>query len=240
MTDAYLNGGKVGDYTWEKIGTAGNAQAVITLPPGKAIVVDGGSMIWVEEGIVASVTAGAWYKRFFTQESLFQTIFTNQTNAPKDICLGDSFIGDIIAIPVENGETWKLSPGTFMASSPGIVVEGSLNITGLIPIGQNPDSIVLTSVTNNTGSRGVVWITAFGVAKQHDLAASKTLLVDNEHFLCAPKPADRPLYTVATIGKLKTAFFSGEGFAMRFVGQKFYTQSNGRYKFARKIKDLSG
>lgn len=237
--------GTTGDgIRWEKAGASANANLNVYLKEGQRITADKYAMILMDGDMKLETEMGGVKKAFgriFSGESAFLNYYSG-TNASKEqrLTLGMPYPGDVMYIPLNAGEKWKLSQGSFLASTSNVSVSGKLNPRGALAVGQQEGAVLSTVEAKE--APGGVWVGAYGQIERFDLAASESILVDNEHFLACSSTVN---YTISKVGGYKSVVFGGEGLAMKFVGPcTVYTQSKGLIEFvdaiAKYIPDRRG
>ena len=140
------------------------------------------------------------------------------------LALGIAIPGDVLQVALKPGETYTMSRGSYLASTPNVRVSAKLNLIGLIPVGQDEGFVLPTAECAPDQGPGFVWMSAYGTFEEHSLAAGEEMLVDNGLFLACRKDVT---YSLAMMGGgVLSSFFGGEGFGMKFTGPcKLYTQS---------------
>jgi uncharacterized protein (TIGR00266 family) len=162
--------------------------------------------------------------KILSGESLFQSYFVAGDKKNAVLALSTPLPGDIIALPLKEGEGWTLSSGSFLAATPNVEVSGMFKFNGFISWG-NDENMFRTKVKAKDGD-GVVWVETYGHIEKHVLKAGEGLKVDNEGFVACKQDVD---YKLVRAGKsLIGSFFSKEGLVMHFQGPAtIYTQSKG-------------
>jgi uncharacterized protein (TIGR00266 family) len=231
---------KGGGIHWEIGGINGNRFLRFWLMPGDMIIADGGSMAYMDDSITLQLTKpknqkGGIFskmKKALAGESFFQSYFVAGDKPHAILTLSTPLPSDIIAIPIKEGETWKLTAGAFLAATPNVKISGKFAFKGIF----TGESAILTTATSVEGD-GIVWIEAYGHIEQHELNAGEGLKVDNECFVACPSEVN---YTLSKAGKsLLGSFFSGEGIIMNFKGPAtVFTSTNGVGSLANFLRPL--
>ena len=201
---------------------------IITLAPGQSIKTSPGAMIYMRGDInKGDVNVGPLSKAFgrmFSGENFFLTNYTSGAKGGT-IALGLSFPGDIVQINLKPDESYRISKGCFLASTPNVEIAATVQAKGFISIGQE-EGMVLPVVKCDKGTQGgIVWLGGYGSFERHELVdASDAITVDNGIFLACPNEMQ---YELVKLGKtLLSSFVGGEGIGMKFVGPGVvYTQS---------------
>ena len=217
-------------YDYKVSGGPAFAEVVVKLKPGQAIVGDGGALQYWKGPITPGELKMSFFAsigRALSNESLFLTEY----NVPEDatthgtIAFASSWPGDAFCIELKPGETWKLSRGAFLASSPNITVSGKLNWRGIFEVGQD-EGFILPKVTCDPKSttNGFVFVAGYGGVEKHEIDGGDTLMINNGLFMAAPEDID---YKIEKLGKsYVSSLFGGEGLGMAFTGPcTVYTQS---------------
>jgi uncharacterized protein (TIGR00266 family) len=202
----------------------GSASLVVNLQSGQSILASPGSLIYlrgnVQKGDVALKGLGRAFLRSLGGEDFFLNTYTGAG----EVCFSSDIPGDIIAIPLAEGESYLLSQGCFLAATPNITLSAGARWRGLLGIGQDEGFLLPKAECPKGTGPGVLWLAGYGSFKRHDLAAGERLIVDNGIFLACPSSVS---YTLETLGRtMISTVFGGEGFGMQFVGPAtVYTQS---------------
>lgn len=130
------------------------------------------------------------------------------------IYLGSDFINSIIAIKIKEGEVYRISRNSFLASTGNIKISFTFQAKGIFEIGQE-EGFFLPIATCDNGY-GYLWLCAYGNFEKIIIPENKYLIIDNGTFLACN---NNKKYEISKLGKtLFAAFLNGEGFGMKFFG----------------------
>lgn len=228
-----------GGLHWEIGGEHGFRFLRFWLSPGEMIIADGGSMVYMDDSITLQLTKpkqkGGFVsalKKGLAGESIFQSYYVAGDKQYAILALSTPLPSDIIAITLQEGETYKLTAGAFLAATPNVKISGKFGFRGIF----TGESAFLTTATAVQGE-GIVWIAAYGHIEQHELNRGEGLKIDNECFVACPSDVK---YELGKAGKsLMGSFFSKEGIVMHFKGPAtVYTSTAGVGALARHLAPL--
>jgi uncharacterized protein (TIGR00266 family) len=190
----------------------------IELDPGEAVVGEAGAMMYLEEGIglqtifgdgsqqsggFMNVLLGAG-KRLLTGESLFMTVFQNQSQAKRKAAFAAPYPGKIVAIHLAQlGGELLAQKDSFLVAAKGV----SLGIAFTKRFGAGlfgGEGFVLERLTGD----GWCFVHAGGTLEERTLAAGEVLRVDTGCIVAMQPTID---YDIQYVGGIKTALFVGEG-----------------------------
>ncbi len=190
----------------------------IELDPQEAVVAEAGAMMFMDDGIEmetifgdgsqqgggflnALVGAG---KRLLTGESLFMTVFQNRAVGKKRVAFGAPYPGKIIAIHLsEIGGELIAQKDSFLCAAKGVSVGIALNRkigAGLF----GGEGFIMQRLQGD----GWAFVHAGGTLYQRELGVGETLRVDTGCVVAFQRGVD---FDIQYVGKIKTAFFGGEG-----------------------------
>jgi uncharacterized protein (AIM24 family) len=143
-------------------------------------------------------------KRLLTGESLFTTVFSNPTASLQKVAFAAPYPGRILPMDLKQlGGELICQKDSFLAAAKGI----SIGIAFQKKIGVGlfgGEGFIMQRLTGD----GLAFVHAGGMIESFDLKAGETLRVDTG-CLVALTPSVQ--YDVQFVGKVKTAFFGGEG-----------------------------
>src|ERR1041385_3863844 len=190
----------------------------IELDPGEAVVGEAGAMMYLEEGIglqtifgdgsqqsggFMNVLLGAG-KRLLTGESLFMTVFQNQSQAKRKAAFAAPYPGKIVAIHLAQlGGELLAQKDSFLVAAKGV----SLGIAFTKRFGAGlfgGEGFVLERLTGD----GWCFVHAGGTLLERTLAAGEILRVDTGCIVGFQPSID---YDIQYVGRIKSALFGGEG-----------------------------
>jgi uncharacterized protein (TIGR00266 family) len=231
-------------YNYEITGGQAFAELIVQLNPGQRIMADAGALQFMREGVErgsAKLGGGGGLSKILgaatrvaAGESAFQVQYRAKNDASSDesrrLALASSLPGNVLAIEMRPGESYKLSRGAFLACSHCVKISGKLNWRGAITVGQD-QGIVLPVAKCEGNDAGTLFVSSYGSYVKHTLREGESLLVDNGLFLACPGDVTYEVVTLA--GSLTSALLGGEGLGMKFSGPcTIFTQS-------RNVNDLA-
>jgi uncharacterized protein (TIGR00266 family) len=188
----------------------------ITLAPGDAVVGEPGAMMFADEGVDLDTRMGdgddagflgrlaAGFKRSFTGENFFTSVFTNNSARPLRVAFAAPSPGKIVAVDLASiGGTLICQRGAFLGSSRGVRV--GLAFKKRVRAGLfGGEGFVMQRISGS----GTAFIHASGTLAQIALRAGEALRVDTG---CLAALQTTVTYDVQYVGKLKTSILGGEG-----------------------------
>jgi uncharacterized protein (TIGR00266 family) len=190
----------------------------IALDGGEAVVAEAGGMMYLEDGIQMDTVFGDGSqqnqdflgklvgagKRLLTGESLFLTVFHNESRERKKVAFAAPYPGKIQALHLADlGGEIIAQKDSFIAAAKGV----SIGIAFQKRFGAGlfgGEGFIMQRLTGD----GWAFVHAGGTLEERTLAAGETLRVDTG-CLVALQPS--VTYDIQYVGKLKTAIFGGEG-----------------------------
>jgi uncharacterized protein (TIGR00266 family) len=190
----------------------------VELDPMEAAVAEAGGMMYMEDGIEMETIFGDGSqqnsgflgalmgagKRLLIGESLFMTVFQNRGQGKKRVAFGAPYPGKIIPIHLaEVGGELLAQKDAFLCAAKGV----SLGIAFTKRIGAGffgGEGFILERLQGD----GLAFIHAGGAIYQRELAAGEVIRVDTGCIVAFQPSVD---YDIQYVGKVKTAFFGGEG-----------------------------
>ena len=190
----------------------------VELDPGEAAVGEAGSMMFMDAGISmdtvfgdGSASTGGLFgkllgagKRLVTGESLFTTVYTNNTSTKLRVAFAAPYPGKILAMDLRQlGGTLLCQKDAFLCAARGV----SLGIafqkkmsTGFF----GGEGFVMQKLDGD----GLAFVHAGGTCIKRELAPGQTLFVDTGCVVAYTPSID---FEIQYVGKIKTALFGGEG-----------------------------
>ena len=183
----------------------------IDLSPGEKVIVEAGAMqsMAAELSMKAKANGGffsALGKKMFGGESFFVNHFTNETSGPLRLTIAQDVPGEIIEMPIREGQELSLQRGAYLAATEGVKLRTSW--AGFISWFSGEGLVKLKAA----GS-GTLWFGAYGGIIQREVNGD--LKVDDGHLVAYDSNIKLKL---AMAGGLFTSMFGGEGFVTRLVG----------------------
>ncbi len=188
----------------------------VMLAPGETMVGEPGAMMYLDEGITMDTRLGdgvdegllsrllGAFKRAFTGESMFSTLFENGTARPLRVAFAAPSPGKILAIDLAaNGGSLICQKGAFLAGTQGVRV--GLAFKKRLRVGFfGGEGFIMQRLTGH----GIAFIHASGMLTEMQLAPGQMLRVDTG---CLAALQTSATYDIKYVGKLKTTLFGGEG-----------------------------
>jgi uncharacterized protein (TIGR00266 family) len=190
----------------------------IELDPQEAVVAEAGGMMYMEDGIEMETIFGDGSqqnsgflgsllgagKRLLTGESLFMTVFYNRAFGKKHVAFGAPYPGKIVPVNLtEIGGELIAQKDSFLCAAKGV----SVGIAFQKRIGAGlfgGEGFIMERLQGD----GWAFIHAGGTLMQRDLGPGETLRVDTGCIVGFQPSVD---YDIQFVGKIKSAFFGGEG-----------------------------
>lgn len=190
----------------------------ILLDPNEAVVAEAGGMMYMEDGIQMQTIFGdgsqqntgffgsllGASKRLLTGESLFMTVFQNQSPRKIKVAFGAPYPGKIIPIHLaELGGELIAQKDSFLCAAKGVSVGIAFNKrigTGLF----GGEGFIMQRLQGD----GWAFIHAGGTLLARDLAPGEVLRVDTGCVVGFTPSVD---FDIQFVGGVKSALFGGEG-----------------------------
>lgn len=190
----------------------------VELDPNEAVVGEAGAMFYMEDqiqmetifgdgsasqgGILGSLLGAG--KRLISGESMFTTVYTNQSNLKRKVAFGGPYPGKIIPVHLsEIGGTLLCQKDAFLCAAKGV----SIGIAFQKRLGAGffgGEGFILQKLEGD----GLVFVHAGGALKEKTLQAGETLRVDTGCVIAFTSNVD---FDIQFVGGVKTALFGGEG-----------------------------
>jgi uncharacterized protein (TIGR00266 family) len=191
----------------------------VELDPGESAVAEAGAMMYMTAGIALETVFGDGSqqqrsgvmgallgagKRLVTGESIFMTVFTNQGTGKQQVAFAAPYPGKILAMDLKQlGGTLICQKDAFLCAARGVSI--GIEFQRKIGVGLfGGEGFIMERLEGD----GLTFIHAGGTVHPLDLQAGQTLRVDTG-CLVALQPS--VTYDIQYVGKIKTAFFGGEG-----------------------------
>ena len=191
----------------------------VELDPRESVVAEAGGMMYMTPGIemetifgdgsgaqkpgIMGALMGAG-KRMLTGESLFMTVFTNTGGSIAHVAFAAPFPGRILAMDLEQlGGELICQKDSFLCAAKGISV--GIAFQKKIGVGLfGGEGFIMQRLQGD----GLAFVHAGGMLHSMDLKPGETLRVDTG---CLVGMQPSVGYDIQYVGKVKTAFFGGEG-----------------------------
>ncbi len=190
----------------------------LELDPGEAGIGEAGSMMFMDAGISmdtvfgdGSAQQGGFFgkllgagKRLVTGESLFTTIYTNQSSNKQRVAFAAPYPGEILPMNLRQlGGTLICQKDAFLCAARGVSLGIALQqkmSTGFF----GGEGFIMQKLEGD----GMAFVHAGGTVVKRELAPGQTLLVDTG---CVVAYTPSVNFEIQYVGKIKTALFGGEG-----------------------------
>jgi uncharacterized protein (TIGR00266 family) len=192
----------------------------IELDPGEAVVAEAGGMMYMEDGIAMETIFGDGSqqsqqggimgallgagKRLLIGESLFMTVFANQSSAKRKVAFAAPYPGKIIPVHLaELGGEIIAQKDSFLAAAKGVSI--SIAFQKRLGVGLfGGEGFIMERLTGD----GWAFLHAGGTIEQRELAAGETLRVDTGCIVALGRTVD---YDIEMVRGVKSWIFGGEG-----------------------------
>jgi uncharacterized protein (TIGR00266 family) len=192
----------------------------VELDPGEAAIGEAGAMMMMQDGIEMDTVFGDGSaqsqqsslfgklmgagKRLLVGETLFTTVFHNESNMKRRVAFAAPYPGHIVPIQLsEIGGTLICQKDSFLCAARGV----SLGIAFNQKLGVGlfgGDGFIMERLDGD----GLVFVHAGGTLVKRDLAPGETLRIDTGCVVGFQPSVD---FNIQYVGKLKSAMFGGEG-----------------------------
>lgn len=190
----------------------------VELDPGEAAVGEAGSMMFMDAGISMDTVFGDGSaaqsglfgkllgagKRLITGESLFTTVYTNQSSSKLRVAFAAPYAGKIIAMDLSQlGGTLLCQKDAFLCAARGVSL--GIAFQQKMSVGFfGGEGFVMQKLEGN----GLAFVHAGGTVVKRELQPGQTLMVDTG---CVVAYTPQVNFEIQYVGKVKTALFGGEG-----------------------------
>ena len=190
----------------------------VELDPGEAAVGEAGGMMYMQDGIEMDTIFGDGSaqqsgflgklmgagKRLLTGESLFTTVFHNESNAKRRVAFAAPYPGKIIPVDLGAvGGTLICQKDSFLCAAKGV----SLGIAFQKKIGVGlfgGEGFIMQKLDGD----GMAFVHAGGTVEKRELQPGETLLIDHGCLVAFTQTVN---FEIQYVGGVKTALFGGEG-----------------------------
>ena len=192
----------------------------VELDPGEAAVGEAGSMMFMDAGIGMDTVFGDGSqssggsglfgkllgagKRLVTGESLFTTVYTNQSTTKLRVAFAAPYPGKILAMDLRQlGGMLICQKEAFLCAARGVSL--GIFFQQKMSVGFfGGEGFVMQKLEGD----GLAFIHAGGTVVMRELRAGQTLLIDTG---CIVALTPNVSFEIQYVGKIKTALFGGEG-----------------------------
>ena len=177
-----------------------------TLKKGESMITQSGSMCWMDNTITMDTSSnggiGKVVGRLFTNEKLFQNIYTSEKDGSK-ISFGTCVPGAIMAIKLTGGESLICQKSAFLASYGN--VELSTFFNKKIGVGLfGGEGFIMQKITGD----GIVFIEIDGSSLEYELKEGEQLVLSTGYLVSMSETCT---IDVQTVKGLKNIILGGEG-----------------------------
>jgi uncharacterized protein (TIGR00266 family) len=190
----------------------------VELDPGEATVAEAGGMMYMEDGIEMETIFGDGSqqqsgfmgallgagKRLLTGESLFMTIFLNQSGQKRRVAFGAPYPGKIVPVHLAQiGGELITQKDSFLAAAKGVSI--GIAFQKRLGVGLfGGEGFIMQRLQGD----GWVFVHAGGTLTERTLGPGEVIRVDTG-CIVAFQPSVN--YDIQYVGKIKSALFGGEG-----------------------------
>ncbi len=190
----------------------------VELDPGEAAVGEAGSLFFMDAGISMDTVFGDGSgggsglfgkllgagKRLVTGESLFTTVYTNQTASKQRVAFGAPYPGKIIPMDLRQlGGLLICQKDSFLCAARGVSLGIALQrrlSAGFF----GGEGFIMQKLEGD----GLAFVHAGGTVVRRELQPGQVLMVDTGCVVAYTPTVD---FQIQYVGKIKTALFGGEG-----------------------------
>ena len=190
----------------------------VELDPGEAAVGEAGSLFFMDAGISMDTVFGDGSgggsglfgkllgagKRLVTGESLFTTVYTNQTASKQRVAFGAPYPGKIIPMDLSQlGGLLICQKDSFLCAARGVSLGNALQrrlSAGFF----GGEGFIMQKLEGD----GLAFVHAGGTVVRRELQPGQVLMVDTGCIVAYTPTVD---FQIQYVGKIKTALFGGEG-----------------------------
>lgn len=185
----------------------GGAMPVVEcrLSAGEAMKCEGGSMVWMSDGL-SMETKGGGLGKMFSRAISGENLFENTYRANRDsmITFGGSYMGSIVPYEISPGKEIICQKSSYLASTEG--VERTTFFHGKVGAGFfGGEGFIMQKISGT----GLVFIEIDGTAINYELAAGERMIIDTGYLAMMDATCSMEIEKVP--GGLKNMAFGGEG-----------------------------
>lgn len=137
-----------------------NSTLNVTLGQGDLIKSKPGAMIHMSPSVVLQGKIKVSMKKLFTGSEMAESSYTG----PGTVSLAPVLFGDIVALQVGQGQTWKIGKDAYLAATGGI--ERTTKSQGLGKAFFSGEDLFIYNVSGN----GIIWLTSYGAIEKIDVS----------------------------------------------------------------------
>ena len=177
-----------------------------TLKSGESMITQSGSMCWMDSTITMETSSNGGFGkvvgRLFTNEKLFQNIYTSTKDGSK-ITFGTCVPGSIMAIKLTGGQSIVCQKSAFLASYGNIELSTFFNKK--IGVGLfDGEGFIMQKLTGE----GIVFLEIDGSSMEFELKEGQTQIISTGYLVSM---SDTCSIDVQTVKGLKNILLGGEG-----------------------------
>lgn len=184
----------------------------VQLNSGEKITAESGAMVYIKGDVEIKTRTreGGLLKKLKVTALGGESFFVNDFIAKTDATIGLTGppLGDIIRIKVMQGSGYIVQSGSYVASTPGVVLDTQWQGFSKGLFGSE---FFMLKATGN----GDLFLNAYGGIIEKKLEMGEMLLLDNYHLVALSEAA---VYRVTKVGGMKTTMLGGEGLATEISG----------------------
>lgn len=184
---------------------------VIKLAGGEQVLVEGGSMVAMSQGMTLETKATGGFLKSLGRSLLGgESFFQNTYRAPGGggtIYVAPPLPGDLSTMELRN-ESILIQSGAYVASEMGVQIDTKW---GGAKTFFASEGLILLRASGN----GKVVLSSYGAIHEVDLGAGEMLTVDTGHLVAFNEQVG---FKVRAIGGIKSTLFSGEGLVVDLTG----------------------
>ncbi|EWZ28015.1 hypothetical protein FOZG_18292 [Fusarium oxysporum Fo47] len=195
-----------------------NAVLNVNLQQGATVRSKSGAMIHMSGTVQLSGKVKFSMKKLFTGGEMSESTYTG----PGYVALGPTLFGDIIALHIDNCQSWNIGKDAFLACTSEVTKKSESQGIGKA-IFSGEDLFVY-----RIEGQGTIWLTSFGAVDRLDLQSGEQHIVDNGHLVAWSCNYKIEKAGGGTMSGIKT----GEGLVCRFTGPgSVYVQTRNMDEF---------
>jgi uncharacterized protein (TIGR00266 family) len=186
------------------------AGEIVRTQPDSMLCMSPGFEVKAELGtqMVGKDKVGKAFRSFFAGESFFTAVYTAKRDE-QFIELAPKEIGEIRQLDTSADQGWLLSSGAYLASLGDVLFE--LKYAGVKGLFAMRGLFFMRTV-----GQGTVFVASYGAVIERELAVDERFVIDNRNVLAFTDGMN--FESVSVTKSVRHAYFSGEGFVVRFTG----------------------
>lgn len=159
-----------------------NSTLNVTLGQGDLVKSKPGAMIHMSPSVTLQGKIKVSMKKLFTGGDMAQSSYIG----PGTVSLAPVLFGDIVALQVGQGQTWKIGKDAYLACTGGI--EKTTKSQGLGKAFFSGEDLFVY----NVGGHGIIWITSYGAIEKIDVSCLRVVCLEwvaDDTLIAATRPA---------------------------------------------------